>query len=615
MPVRIRAFMSDRTSVALAIAFVVAAAFYAWTVSSSYPPKLTDNHEAYNALAEAFTHFRLYIGNAPAALTRLPNPYSPQENAPFQGYLHDIVLYGGRLYITWGPAPALVVLVPLKLIGLEPNASAMTLFFSIVGLGFTFATLRLVIRRLGDVPLWMCVLAAFTLALATALPFTLRRPATYEEEIASGYCFGMAAIWLAIAMLANPRRRSLARLALTSLCFGLAMGSRVTLAFSAVLLVPVYLGLRARQPRRGLVMALAAPLGLCVLMLLVYNQLRFGNILENGTRYQLAGLDQRTARFYDLAYLPPGLWVYLLSPPRVSSLFPFLFLSDPPVIYPGTLPGLYRMQSESVGLLPMAPILVFLAVLPWLWRRSTRLGRLAVPLLLIAGASMACLLFLSYVFYSATERYAVDFATPLVLAAIAGWLVLSTSESGWRRRLARFGGGGLAIWSCFTGLAVSFTGYENLLASTHPATWHTLQSVTAPVSTGLAKLAGHPALGEVREVTQPGTPYLEPGERAQLVVVSPDARSALLLATWTPAEEVNEHAEGARYTASVAVEYDARARSVYRVGPGRVTTRIRLQLSTGLNRVTFAMLDTVGGPTPEAKQVLLVSGLALAKEP
>lgn len=73
-----------------------------------------------------------------------------------------------------GPAPALM-LMPLHLVGLEPSASVVVAVFAIAGLGFMLATLRVLLKQLGDPALRMCVLAALTLALAAAVPFILRR--------------------------------------------------------------------------------------------------------------------------------------------------------------------------------------------------------------------------------------------------------------------------------------------------------------------------------------------------------------------------------------------------------------------------------------------------------
>jgi hypothetical protein len=614
---RVRALAVDRVNLVLCAVLIGAAAFYLWTAGSTYALSLTGAHtDPYNELANAFIHFHLSVGAAPAALLNLSEPYNPAQNGPLQGLLggiHDFALYQGHLFLTWGPAPVIVLLVPLHLLGLEPTASVTVPLFATIGLGFALATLRVVLREIGDVPLWMCALAALTLALASAVPFILRRPAVYEEAIAGGYCFAMAGIWLAISALSH-RRASLKRLASMSLCIGLTIASRPNLALIGVVMVPVYLSLRAIRGRRDLLLALIIPAGVCILLLLAYNQARFGNPLENGAKYQLAGINQTTAPFDDVSYVPPGLWFYGISPPRATAVFPFLILAPPPVSYPGSLSGLYQKQLEPTGgLLPMAPVAVFVVALPWMWRRrSTSLGRLALPLLLLAGAGIACVIFLSYVFFSTTERYEVDFSTLFLLGALAAWLALAKDAHGWRRRLVRIGGGVLIAWSCIAGVAISFTGYYNLLATTHPGTWTTLQDIGAPLSRAITMIEGHPALAEV---SAPNLPLLLAGQSAHLVIVSPDSRTVVLLADLTPVVATEAGLEPAAYTPSLQVSDPDHTNSIYQIGASGEPVRISVRLSAGLNHVSLTPVfsETDGAAViPVSQQALHVGSVSLA---
>ncbi|MGD1056244.1 MAG: hypothetical protein ABR992_02405 [Solirubrobacteraceae bacterium] len=606
---------------ALCAVFVLAAAFYLWTTGTTVPLSLHGGEaDPYNQLADAFLHLRLSVGRPPAGLLALRDPYNPERNVAFQGLtsvlnlgIHDFSLFHRKLFLTWGPAPAVVLLVPMHLLGFAPTASLTVSIFAIAGLGFALATLRAILRQIGEVPLWMCVLAALTLALASTVPFVLRRPAIYEEEICGGYCFVMAAIWLAMSALAR-RQASLRRLALMSLCFGLAIGSRPTLAFTAVLLVLVFLSLRKVRPRRGLLISLAAPLGTCALLLLAYNQVRFGSPLENGTHYQLAGVNQYAAHFERLSYVPPGLWFYWASPPRGAVVFPFIFLTPPPLSYPGSLPGLYPGAIEQTGgLLPMAPIVVFLVALPWIWRRRpTSLEWLAAPLLALAAAGMAGVLFLSYVFFSTTERYEVDFTTLFLIGALAAWLAVAQDASGWSRRMVRAGGGLLAVWSCVGGLAISFTGYYNLLALDHPGTWQLLQEIGSPLSRAIVAVEGHPVLAEV---AAKHLPLLEVGEPESLTIISPDAREAELLASVRTMKLVKTAPEPASYPAVMAVRGPGGTSSIYHVSSGGEPVQIPVSLRPGSNHLTLTPLAVEGGgnkvTVPASEQLLLVKHLSL----
>jgi hypothetical protein len=566
----------------LGVVFLVSAVFYIWTAGTSVPLSLHGGSEdRYNLLATALLHFHLYVGNAPAALTHLADPYSPEQNHGLLGgatdatSINDDVLYGGRLYFIWGAAPALVLLVPLHLLGFEPSASVTIAVYSIVGLGFALAALRVVLKQIGeDVPTWMCVLAGLALALCSAVPFILRTPSVSEDILAGGYCFTMAGVWLAADALVN-RNASSWRLALMSLCFGLAAGSRPTLALGALVLIPVYLRLRGSHPRRSLALALGLPIAACFVLLLGYNQARFHQPLEDGSRYQLSGNDARDAPIGHLSYALPGTWPYVITPPQPMIVFPFIALGRPGISSPVGL----ATSEVTGGLLPVAPIVVFLAALPWIWRRRPALlGALAAPLMILAGAGVAMMLLAAYEYFASTERYEVDFATLFVLGGLAAWLSLSNGPPSLRRRLLRVGGGLLAAWGCAIGLASSFFGYGNLLATQHPGTWRSLEDVGSPVSTAIAAVAGHPVLAASFSSIDTGLHeyLLGPGEEGGVTIVSPGARTAALVARV-------ELRPGSQYR--LGVEGLGNASSSYPVPAGGGTIEVPVRLEGGLNRL------------------------------
>jgi hypothetical protein len=66
--------------------------------------------------------------------------------------------------------------------------------------------------------------------------------------------------------------------------------------------------LASTKPRGQLLAALAGPYGACVLLLLAYSFARFGNPLEVGQSYQLAGYNPQDVHFGSAGYLLPNLW-------------------------------------------------------------------------------------------------------------------------------------------------------------------------------------------------------------------------------------------------------------------------------------------------------------------
>ncbi|HMD57225.1 MAG TPA: hypothetical protein VKG82_07120 [Solirubrobacteraceae bacterium] len=605
--------------------FLVGSACYLWTAASTFPFSLAGGQtDYYNLLATALLHLHLSIGAAPAGLLHLADPYDPAQNAAYQGSYHDLSLYHGRFYLDWGPAPVVVLLIPLHLLGLAASSSLTAALFSVAGLAFALAALRVLLRGFDALPIWMGVLAGVVLVCSTSVPFLLRRPAIYEEAISGGFCFAMAGLFLALQSIAQ-RRASLTRLVLMSLCFGLAGGSRPPLFVLGLLVVPVYLTLRGTLPQRRLLAALLVPCGACLALLLAYNYARFGNPLEVGQSYNLAGYDPRYAHLGQAAYILPNMWFYGIAPPRATILFPFLALTPPPITYPLGLPSSYTGPEITGGLLTMTPILLFAFALPWLWRRRPEsVGALAAPLLLAAGAGLFGLLFLSYEFFSSTERYEVDFAALFLFAGIAAWFALASGAPGRGRSTVRVAGAVLALWGCLTGLAISFTGYYDLLRATHPGTYRTLEDVTSPISTAIAMLAGRPILARVEapnlaqvsavRLTSVGAGVesfaLPTGTTAQLTIISPDDREAGIVATMAPGGELRSGA-----SLSVRITDGSGRRSDYPID-GAGLQRLPVHLTMGLNRLILAPVASATNPpspsVPAAQQLLFVQGLSLA---
>jgi len=598
----------ERVGLVLGAVFVVSSVFYVWTAATSVPLSLhAGSQDRYNLLASALLHFHLYVGRAPAALMHLSDPYNPElNNALIVGptdasSINDDVLYHGLLYFVWGAAPALVLLVPLHLMGFEPSASVTVAVYSIIGLGFALAALRVLIRQVGEVPSWMCAFAGFALSLGSAIPFLLRTPSVSEDILAGGYCFTMAGVWLVVAALVS-RRASISRLALMSLCFGLAAGSRPTLGLCALALIPVYLRLRAGRSRRSLAIALGLPLAVCLALLLAYNQARFHQPLEVGSRYQLSGYDSREAPLGHLSYALPGTWMYMSHLPQPMIVFPFIGLSAPP---PPTAPNGLAIPEVTGGLLPMIPIIVFVTALPWIWRRRPRmLGALAAPLMLLAGAGLAMMLLVSYEFFAPTERYEVDFATLFMFGGLAAWLSLAKGPPSRLRLLLRVGGGLLIAWSCVAGIATSFFGDGNDLATEHPQTWKTMEDIGAPLSTAIDTVIGHPSLAASYTSLSGGVTkfVLAPGQEGTVTVVSPGVRAATLVV-------VCEQSPNTRYR--LGIEGSGLASTSFPTSENGKTFELPVHLDRGLNHFELFPLGISAGERTATRPVMAVSVLSL----
>jgi hypothetical protein len=455
-------------------------AFYVWTAASSIPIGFGTGADGIpGRLADALLHGRTDLGDAPPGLASLPNPYDPSQNGPYQGRVHDLSLYDGKLYAYWGPTPAIVLFGPARLLGVAFSQTLAVALFAFLGLVFSVLTLRTLLRRfVPETPAWKFHAGIVLLGLSNVVPYTIRRPMQYEVAIAAGLCFALLAAWLLLSAVLMRERPSLRRLALGSLALGLAVGARPSHAITTagLLLLCAWLLRRTPKgaPRRRVAAALLAPVGVIGVMLALYNQVRFGSFTEFGLSYQLAAVDVTARDAFSLSYLLPGLWYYLIAPARLLLVFPFVELPPPPD-YPGHVPAVYDGVEPTGGLLALAPLVLVLFAVPFLRGRHRLEADLRAVLLALVGIAMGLAVVASIAFWGATMRYEVDFASFLLIAALVVWYRLGAVVAAvrWRRLVTVLGAAAIA-WASLLGLALSFSGNNSLLRVTHPGLWEAL---------------------------------------------------------------------------------------------------------------------------------------------
>jgi hypothetical protein len=614
-----------RYRVSLASLLALVLAFYMWTAASSTPFSFSSsNNDLYNELTTGFLHGHTYLPiTPPAGLLRLKNPYDPAQNAAYGVLYHDLSLYKGHFYSAWGPTPVLTLFAPFRLTGLRMSQSFAVALFGFVGLVCAVALLHLVVRRLvPGAPRWVLLLATPGLALMNTVPFLLRRPLQYEVAISSGYCFEMAGLLLVVASLFGPRIQRV-RMAFGSLCLGLAVGGRPTLAVGGVVLLAVALwGIRRRGEGYSVLAYALGPFVFCGLLLALYNQIRFGGLTDFGQRYELAGTDQTKAPFYNLSYLAPGLFSYLLLPARLALTFPHAFLmtatSDPfqlPRGYAGSTP--VPAAEPTGGVLTTIPITLMLLGLPGLWLERRQNERRA--LIMAGGLAFLGLVvvgIVSFTLFGTTQRYEVDFATLFVIPAFLIWgLLVARHHPGTaaRRAIAIVGVVFVAFGSA-VGVAASFTGYWDLLRIEHPAVFNALENLTSPFATLATIVVGRP---EIARVDTGPSPAISPAQGYGSFTDS--GASAWLGSNPVTVTIISPHGRRLGLTASLTAGPGTPPLSklVIRVSsPGRraVTVpllsryiRIPIVVHLGLNRIRLTLADA-----PGSARELLLGDLQLA---
>lgn len=609
--------------------------FYIFTAATSGFPIGFGSHQQdyYNQLSDALLHGRAaLLKTPPRGLLALKDPYDPIANAHYRATgAHDLSLYHGRYYLYWGPTPALTLFIPFRALPFLGDMSepAAVVIYSFVGLVFSLLLLSFLVRRyLPETPGWVRLLAAAALALGNTAPFVLRRPIVYEIAISAGYCFLFAGLYFLCTGSLRDRPNYL-RLALGSVSLGLAVGARpvhvlACLVAPAVLILLIRSG---RAPdRRAIATTAAALLGPLVVigvLLATYNKVRFDSFTEFGTHYMLSGVDTPKRKIFDPAYVPPGLYYYVLAPVRWVTAFPYAVLPPPPA-YPGHVPAQYDGVEMTGGVLANMPILLSLFAIPLVWVRAS--GNCRQLRWILAGAALLGLVYvvlISAALWGTTQRYEMDFSSLLLVAALLTWsvLLLRLRDKRWVRRGVAIAGTVLIGYGALVGAALGFTGYYDSLRLKHPAIFRSLERFFSPLPTLVTMVIGHPEISRIDNslgYSLPSVTYNTHGpgnatfwmnlQPATVTVTSPKSERIALRATVARGPDVRP---SSRVTLVVRSSH-----STTRLRVSGSSTLIPVKLGTGLNDIRLRVITSKPPPlpatNPAAGQVVSVSNLVIA---
>jgi hypothetical protein len=364
-------------------------------------------------LARGFLAGRTSLPVEPAPeLLALKNPYDSAANGQLR--LHDASLYGGKYYLYFGPAPALLVFLPYRVVtGRDLHNAVAVPLLCAVGYLCACALLYLLAGHNGwSLPLWLELCAVALLGTSSFVFFLITRALFYEVSIAAGYLFVQAAFLCLFLALRSPRPRA-AWLIASGLLFGFAFGSRPNLALvagAASVAVACYFRRRWRWT-----LLFVSGILLCAAGLAWYNYIRFGSPFEFGMRYQLTA-HPIGGPHLSLSRVLPALGIWFFTPPVLGPGFPFV---RPNLRVVDPLIPLYR--EPFVGILPAAPMLLLGIFAPFFLKIRHAGG--AVVFRAMYAAAMLLLLFLALLGW-VTGRYLVDFAPLLAFCTVIAFRAL-----------------------------------------------------------------------------------------------------------------------------------------------------------------------------------------------
>jgi prepilin-type processing-associated H-X9-DG protein len=449
-------------------------------------PALTNEH--YGRLAVAFA-------DGHTDLIEHPDGTVSGDDAMFARYW-DLSLHDGKLYLYWGPVPALLGAAILRAFGVHPSDDQLTFVFALVRAVFgAMILLRAKETMFRAQPWWPTWLGIVTLVLGAPLTLIFARSVVYEAAITGAQCFLVVGTYVAFVALTTARRSVGTPLLLfvATLCWALASGCRVSQVLASTALVAATLAeawvqTPERQRRHVLVgygLVLAVPIAVGGTLLAVYNWVRFGSIFDTGLALQVS-----TLRYHSgLRFIVPNLYCYSSKPPVFTMKFPFVGVAPWDGFWLWKLVPDLSLDSgdmdmePNAGLLWSTPFYGFAVVAAFVFARwSVRaLGRrslsAAAPIPVL-GWLTACSLALGtlgfapcLVSFISTVRYPMDVTAGLTFAATIGLTLLAARpvRSRARRGALVVGATAMVVSSIFVNFAFWVGGpYGDSLKSTNP---------------------------------------------------------------------------------------------------------------------------------------------------
>jgi tetratricopeptide (TPR) repeat protein len=448
-----------------AIVCALIVGIYVWSAAPGVldlaSPRAEDAY--YNLLVRGFRDGQLNLERDPSpGLVQLANPYDPSVNGPYvwdaDHLSYEMTYYKGKFYLYFGVTSALVLFWPYSFLTGHylPQKDAIVIFYS---LGFLIAAglFRAVWRRYYSlISVWIITAGVLALGLASGILGALSPADLYEVPESCGFAFVMLTLMGIWQSLHEPSR-AIKWLLLASLAYGLAVVSRPSLLFGAIiLLIPA---VQAWQTTSGqgewrrtalLLAAASGPITVIGLGQMLYNDLRFDNPLEFGWHYMLTSIQNSAVQQFSLHYFWFNFRFYFLEPLHWTRQFPFfeaVSLSSVPSGYGG-------VGTPYSGILADFPIawLALTAPLAWKngpWKNISALGWfvIAVSLHFLIGAVTLCL------FMAGSSRYQIDFQPDLILLAAIGILGLerALASSIIRRHIGR------CIWCLLLAYSIFFS--------------------------------------------------------------------------------------------------------------------------------------------------------------
>lgn len=361
-------------------------------------------------------------------LESLDNMYDFTERTAANVYYRwDYAYRDGHYYCYFGATPVLLFYYPFWfLTGSIPSYNlALGLAGTLAATGIIFGYLAVAERYVKRKKLLPFLLSVPAVCVSSMMFYELIYPMKYYlpalcalAGLGFAVCFGLTAVS------AKKDRTAVVLYALSGVSLALCAGARPVTAMGAAVMLPAFIGVLAEKKytignKAAKASAFALPVIAGIIMMLAYNNFRFGNPFDFGENYQLTVSNINSLKV-DITLLPVSIYYYFFQPYFMSQTFPFFRM----IPYPIDNYEVFRNIELNAGVVNI-PFLLAGLLLVWGTLTCARKGHPGRAVRIEYNAYAVVTVFISIVIAwfdfcrgGTAVRYTADFA--YLLAMMAG---------------------------------------------------------------------------------------------------------------------------------------------------------------------------------------------------
>lgn len=396
----------------------------------NYPlEKKVDDYGCYPQMFDAFQKGQLNIDTEYdlSILEALENPYDTAARREATGEKYgptwDRAFYNGKLYSYFGIAPVIFLYYPAYFLTgkVLSDALAAAVMTAVAAVFMALVLFNLCARMRQRPPFLLLLITAFALPCGALLWSTETCANFYHLAVLSGISAICAAFYHILKADAAVGLWRKLHFAFAGICVAATVASRPNLVIYIFIVLPLLFSIIKKCPHgvKSLVYDIAAfcvPMVSLGILIMIYNNARFGSPFDFGANYQLTLTDTSTYSLSSALALP-ALYHFFIQPPKFDDVFPYLH----PAVRRMSEYSVERMvyTSHSVGSVYF-PITWGVSVIPALWHENKR----EMISALIAFLCTAFLAVFDLCYGGVHLRYAADIM--FILALLGGYLLLYT---------------------------------------------------------------------------------------------------------------------------------------------------------------------------------------------